>query len=372
MTWTDYYCTPSGGGLHDGTSEANAWTWNEARGSLSPGDRLNVKAGTHDVGSVSSNTTDHGTLSNPIWFRGYTSTPGDLDGVAIYGLQDSVDVPLIKRSANSYERLKCNNTKFSNISFTNNSTGYASIYPSGSGQVWKDCRVSRYATGSSSQALIRIDQALQSLFTGCEFLDTAAGSSGYCVDVALYATLDSCFISVPRTTQKCVNLTSFTHIANCVISGGSIGCYLSANGVHNVVNCTLYNQSQYGIQVLAGSGSPTSIVNNIFHTSPTGVYRTGTYANAMSDSSAMNNSFYNVTTHYDGLHFDGYSHEDVTETSDPLTDPANGDFSLVATSGSYTTGFPKSIGGLTNKVDRGVFASQGAAGSVSVHPLYAN
>lgn len=371
--WTDYYCTPSGGGLHDGTSEANAWTWNEARGSLSPGDRLNVKAGTHNVGSVNGTATDHGTTSAPIWFRGYTSTPGDLDGVSINGLQNGVDIPLISRTGNSYERLYCNYAMFTHIAFTSDSTSYAGIYPSGNGQTWKDCRVTRTNTVNASQALIAIDQAAQSFYSGCEFIDSPAGSNTYAaVNMSSYSTLDSCYVEVQNTSQKGVDSNRYTHVANCVIVGGGTGCRIHSSGNNNIFNCTFYNQATTAIDFASTTLGSRAIVNNLIHTCPTGILRTGTYANAMVDNSLLNNSFYNVTTNISGVNYDGYSHETITETSDPLVDPANGDFRLAATASSYTTGFPKVIGGLTNKADRGVFAAASSGSGATIHPLYQN
>lgn len=79
MAFTDYYVSVAGGGAHDGTSEANAWTLAESLAAPAPaGARVNVKTGSYTlVGGTSAFPT--GTIPLPILFRGYNSTIGDLD-----------------------------------------------------------------------------------------------------------------------------------------------------------------------------------------------------------------------------------------------------------------------------------------------------
>jgi hypothetical protein len=49
MAFVEKYVTVTGGGLHDGSSEANAWTLTEAASNISAGDRINMKAGTYVI-----------------------------------------------------------------------------------------------------------------------------------------------------------------------------------------------------------------------------------------------------------------------------------------------------------------------------------
>ncbi len=77
MPYTERYVTVSGAGAHDGTSEANAWTFAEMVTAAPSGvTRVNIKSGTYSVGAY---TIGAGTAAGWFVLRGYNSTIGDLD-----------------------------------------------------------------------------------------------------------------------------------------------------------------------------------------------------------------------------------------------------------------------------------------------------
>lgn len=79
MAFTERYVSVAGAGAHDGTSEANAWTFAEMiTAAPSAGTRVNVKAGSYSVGAYTIGT---GTVAAPFVIRGYNSTIGDLDNL---------------------------------------------------------------------------------------------------------------------------------------------------------------------------------------------------------------------------------------------------------------------------------------------------
>lgn len=69
------YASPNGSGAHDGSSEANAWSYAEMDNSATAGDHVWVKAGTA-VGTLF--FTQSGTAGSPIIYEGYKTTPGDI------------------------------------------------------------------------------------------------------------------------------------------------------------------------------------------------------------------------------------------------------------------------------------------------------
>ncbi|RLB45183.1 MAG: hypothetical protein DRJ42_30500 [Deltaproteobacteria bacterium] len=71
----DRYVSVSGGGAHDGTSEADAWTMAEAGSNAAAGQTVWMKAG--DYGDRPLFIRNAGDASSPIKFIGYTTTPGD-------------------------------------------------------------------------------------------------------------------------------------------------------------------------------------------------------------------------------------------------------------------------------------------------------
>lgn len=88
------YVTVSGGGLHDGSTEGNAWTLSEMNSaSIAAGTRVNIKAGNY-TGSI---TVRSGTRENRIIYEGYKTNKGDVTFRPSYGTPfSSVDMPLFK------------------------------------------------------------------------------------------------------------------------------------------------------------------------------------------------------------------------------------------------------------------------------------
>lgn len=77
------YASITGGGLHDGTSEANAWTLQEAigidfgnQGQAVAGETVWVKAGNY--GNINLDCRVHGTSTSPIKYIGYKTIIGDI------------------------------------------------------------------------------------------------------------------------------------------------------------------------------------------------------------------------------------------------------------------------------------------------------
>lgn len=125
MAYTERYVSVAGGGAHDGTSEADAWTLTEAVSAASAGHRVNVKAGTYTL--AANVTLPNGATENPIQWRGYNSTIGDLLAVgrgSTTGELTVTNFPVIDGTT-LYRVTAGTNNQIQNISFTtgvNNST----------------------------------------------------------------------------------------------------------------------------------------------------------------------------------------------------------------------------------------------------------
>lgn len=84
MAWTERYVSVAGGGTHDGTTGANAFTWAEMLATTEnrQSKRYNIISGTYarttsaDVFTVTGGAP---TAAAPMWLRGYGSAIGDLD-----------------------------------------------------------------------------------------------------------------------------------------------------------------------------------------------------------------------------------------------------------------------------------------------------
>lgn len=83
MAFTERYTTSAGAGAHDGTSEANAFSWTEMVTDWNAGSRQGYRYNLKGNVTLAADAvfTGDGTISNPIVLRGYSSTIGDLDAL---------------------------------------------------------------------------------------------------------------------------------------------------------------------------------------------------------------------------------------------------------------------------------------------------
>ena len=72
----DRFVSVSGSGSHNGTSQTNEWTFDEANSNDVAGMILNVRAGNY--GNIRKTIATSGTSSSPIIWRAYKTTPGDI------------------------------------------------------------------------------------------------------------------------------------------------------------------------------------------------------------------------------------------------------------------------------------------------------
>lgn len=88
MAYTERYVSVAGAGAHDGTSEADAWTFAEMVTAAPSGTtRVNIKTGSYSQGAY---TVGAGTAAGAFVLRGYNSTIGDLD-TPVYNSDGTID-----------------------------------------------------------------------------------------------------------------------------------------------------------------------------------------------------------------------------------------------------------------------------------------
>ena len=97
MAYTEKYVSVAGGGSHDGTSAANAWTLAEAIAApVASGTRVNILSGTYTL--AANLTLTSGVSESPIIWQGYATTAGDLESLgrgSATGELTTADFPLI-------------------------------------------------------------------------------------------------------------------------------------------------------------------------------------------------------------------------------------------------------------------------------------
>ena len=94
-----FFITPTGGGAHDGTSEANAYNFPEALDAAIDGDYFNWKAGNYGIQQRTFNKSGSSNASR-IEFVGYITSPGDITAVngqtwTVGGLPSTAQGPVI-------------------------------------------------------------------------------------------------------------------------------------------------------------------------------------------------------------------------------------------------------------------------------------
>ena len=365
MAFTEKYVTVSGGGLHDGSSEANAWTVTEGFANASAGDRLNIKAGTHTY-STNLNLAS-GSLSSPIAIRGYKTSIGDLDSKPTTQLVDGTDLPIIQSSASAYIFLNQSYYLFENIVFKSGVTSRPASYLDIGNSIIHRCKFLANPSSTLANTPALRTNGAYNIYANCLISGEGCG---------LAQTLDNrnqftqCvfddFASL-KTNQWC-NITD-SIITNMSSGGISITGY----GWASISGNTFYNISGDAISV-SSSTVPTLgsvfVSNNVFHTITGDAIKSFTSGNF--DFFATNNLFYNVSgnNYSNNLNL---SRNEITAASDPFTDTAGGDYSLVSSSLGYNGAQPSFFAGQDYGSRRDIGAIQhqdpSGGGGSQFHPL---
>lgn len=352
MAFNEKYVTVTGGGLHDGSSEANAWTLAESYANAASGQRLNIKAGTYTVSAIW-NSWPSSSVSSPFSFRGYKTTIGDLDTKPTTQLVDGTDRPLIQTTNSSYYfMITGNNRLVENIAFQS-TVGRPSIYARAYRSNFSRCKFIAPATGGATNIPCIDNNADYQAYYLCHF-----DGNGTSINQVLYGSqMIGCLIEnfSTWTPQK------FLQISNSILrnfSGNGLTVNGGSYGWMNLSGNTFYDITGDAINFPASTTYPSVganvISNNVFHTiGGDAIGNAGNYLEGFFD----NNLFYNVTgSNYSNTF--NLNRNAISEASDPFVDAAAGDYSLVSSSGGYGKAQPNPFEGLDADSRRDVGALQ--------------
>lgn len=330
MAFTEKYVSVAGGGAHDGSSAANAWTLEEAIAApVGAGNRVNILAGTHTL--TASRTLPSGTTENPIEWRGYNSTIGDLETVgrdSATGELTDTNFPVIDCGASytltsgAYNSLR---------TFTVKGSGNVTLLILGAApNVYRVRSEQTSASGAAAQCitatsvygsvvdcdfLIASTNAAsiacsvgRSAFVGCRVWHTGSPNAAS-VGLAVNDVGSCCAECIVYNFGTGIVIAGFTGqvlrntIHNCVdgVRLGNSGCVVADN--------IIYSMSGYGIKGVASSGSPL-LLNNAMGALTSGRIDTATTGTIIEEVGA------------------------VTLTGDPFTNAASHDYTLNGTSGA--------------------------------------
>jgi hypothetical protein len=339
MAWTERYVRADAAGGGDGTTDANsggtgAWTLAEAITSVAAGHRVNVRAGTYANTTTTRTFANAGTTTAPIWWRGFTSTAGDLDTEPTSARTPGTDQPHFTFTtgrvvvSGAYQMM-------TNIAIT--CTGaVANNALSVTGGTFKGhrLRVDNQNADVSSRAL-GVSSTGGNDFSACYFKATSSS------DVAN--------VTQPGTYSGCVfeggsdglDTSGNTAVYQCVFNNnGNAGINLTSTVMLVALNCSFYSPASAGILLgsLPASATLHLIANCIF--SDCGDYGIKNTSGAnTANIQRVGNLFYNNTNGTESGFGDMPSLAQQTDSSSPFTS-AGTDFSLASTSNAKSKGVP--------------------------------
>jgi hypothetical protein len=335
MAWTERYVRADADGAGDGTTDANSggtgsWTLTQAVANEAAGMRINVKAGTYASTTTTRTLAATGTATQPIWWRGYNTTIGDID----------TDNALVKPSLTfTTGRVIVSGAHHivSNLDVLITGAAGAAAFSTSTASFHGDRLRIEHQQATANAAAVSCGTAAGAVFTRGWFKATSTATQVVSGGVAI--TVDGCYITGGITGINTTQSNSlFRH---CIINGPTTnGIALTTGQQIFVIGCTIYNTTNGITSTNPGNGCV--IEDNLFHTLTNGINNTlGTNVN---NWRRLHNAFYSVTNAEVGFG-DSPSFSGVTESADPLANAAGGDFRLVATANARGAGSP---GGFEN------------------------
>ena len=330
MAYTERYMTVAGGGAHDGTSEANAWTLAEAITALTSttgGFRVNVKKGTYTL--TGNLTLIAGSSENPNEWVGYDTTPGDLasvgratatgqltvtnfpvfDGTTLYtvnmGGHNTLKYLHIKTAVNGFAlttttaytifrcRLENTHATGANTGALNSSASYGSV---------TDCDM----LASSTNASLLIVKNSRGMIAGCRVWHAG--------------TPNAAAVGISNTETGCGCILNVVYNLGIGIDVGGTSACVMFNSVHSTTSA---------IRV---SSAATLVYGNVIYSATTGVMGSTNSGNPH----IFNNAMGSVTNRLDSTSLGSTIEEygAITLTGDPFTNSSSRDYTLNNTAGA--------------------------------------
>jgi len=356
MAYTEKYVAPGGSEpWATATSAGSPASFDEAMSNAAPGERVNVLEGSYSPTVLTQ--TNNGTATAPIYWRGYSSTIGDLQDVGRLSRTGKLDV-----------------SNFPVIDF-----GTSGTVSFGSRTILENLHLQNGHTGTNFNGL-SAGFARRCLFEAKSTTNTATletvefGNYTSCIDCdgfhngtradglqSVFSLLDrSQAIGCQAWNPSTGDGTGF----NCGLFGFAYGCLAhdltlgaSVSSFASGFNRgTIYNVKSDGIKISSSQGN--GVTDNI-------IYNVGGYAINMTSQNSVpvSNNAYGLATSGGTNGFGDIPIFDlIALTADPFTDAANGDFTLngVAGGGAACKGVSLRGG------DLGAFDAQGGGGSGGV------
>lgn len=363
MAWTERYVRDDAAGSGDGTTNTNsgangAWTFAEMITNAAAGHRVNIRAGTYANTTTNRTVNNAGSTTSPIWFRGFNTTPGDLE------TNPSLTKPVISFTTG---RLTWSGgfQLITGLDMQGAATAGSQVVVSGGNTFFARNRVTCTGTNANSGAL-------------------SVNSGGGVRIVNCTATATS------SASQTCFSGVGATWLGNVINGGGdglvhSSGTSIFAGNIFNdngasgfrlsatslafmIIGNTFYSPANDGIRFDSAPGNGI-VISNLFSGCTYGI-NNNTGGGNIATVALYQNSYYNMASGQISGFGDWPDLFSVTEVSDPLTNAAGGDFSLVSGSLSYAAGLGSYWENLASTLGYGSIGAvqRAASGGIMTHP----
>ena len=375
MAWTERFVDASASGGGAGTSAADPWTLSEAITNGTGGMRINIKAGSYSLtGTVDVSPTT--SVSSPLYWRGYKTTLGDLDGALDSNPTDATDIPFIQTSYRV--RFNSNFIKFSGLSFSNLVSNQPVVYFLGSNYTIKNTRF-RNPNSSISAELINGAGRDNHVYSNCEFSIAGTTSINF-IDTDVGQTFDSCVFSsdiqLTASQGTAINQGRYMMFSKCLFKNLGVAIQVSTTNANYVISqCTFDQIADDAIRL--AQNSVGTVIGNYFRN--IGGFAIGnstgtTASDATSNLLAVRNVYNNVGGQLENA-VESLQYQALTESGNEYVDSASDNYQLKTSSVGYGYDAGHRVGiGSEDYSDIGAIqhADPASGGGATIHPLYAN
>jgi hypothetical protein len=328
MAWNEKHVTATGTDTYSNASSSSTpCSLATAISGAAAGDRINIKAGTYANTTTSRTFGTAGTTTAPVWWRGYTTTIGDLDYTS-GTLTPGTDFPDFTWTTGA-PTFNGNHTIFSNLRFASAGT-FGASFISGVNLRFVRCRFENTGVSGSTSFASQMSGSRSYRFEMCQF-KAGSASSPVVEQGGTQATFALCTFEGGGVGMTLVQFGS-TILEECIFrSNASHGLQL-ASSVPNIVHamrCSFAGCGGDGIRLTVLPGQPMIVWRSIFSGCGGYGFNNATGSNT-SLVSLMGSVFYNNTSGTVTGLGDWPSLLEATESSTPFTNSGTGDYSLVS------------------------------------------
>lgn len=246
MALVERYVSVAGGGAHNGTTEADAFTFAEMMtdsATSAAGTRYNIKAGTYSR-TTTVDTLGSGTATSPKIYRGYSSVIGDgyLGRTNDNGPLILTNMPVITYTTGRMAQGSANIMECLNISGATSISGTVTL---GNNGLIRACKIVNTSTGSANDTAIVSSSINACIFDSDVFHTGGSGAGSATRGLSNGSRIIGCRMgsttgqAILLNTTNAINLVAFNTLFSCGLDAIQITAAQVTTIIYNtIVGCT--------------------------------------------------------------------------------------------------------------------------------------